>query len=66
MCIRDRSPATAEQIAAIAADPSGWTNYRSAEDDPEARRELLDHMVEKGWAEVFASADDLALSLIHI
>ena len=37
------------------ADPQGWTNYRSAEDDLPTCALLLQRMVKKGWAKATRS-----------
>ena len=39
-----------KDVAAIATDPAGWSNYRSADADPDVCRDLLNTMVDKGWA----------------
>eukprot|EP00971_Amphidinium_carterae_P038255 751871-Amphidinium_carterae.1 len=45
--------------------PAGWTNYSSAEEAPEVVDELLNRMLEKGWAEVYENLDDLKLRYGH-
>ena len=37
-------------LSKLVLGPTGWTNYRSAEDEPELTRSLLDAMVEKHLA----------------
>ena len=49
----EEGPASAAAVAALAASPDGWVNYRSAEDDPDVCKELLGRMVSEGWAEAF-------------
>ena len=44
------APASEADIGGISADPTGWENYRSAEDDLPTCAALLDHMVQSGWA----------------
>ena len=34
----------------ISSEPTGWENYRSAEDDPAVCAELLERMTANGWA----------------
>ena len=43
---------TPESISALASSPDDWENYRSSEDDPNTTHELLQTMVDKGWAQV--------------
>jgi hypothetical protein len=57
-------PATAGGRAEhIAADPVGWTNYRSSEDDPAVTRALLASMVQNGWAIEHSSWPSLTAAL---
>ena len=44
-----------KDVAAIATDPAGWSNYISAVADPEVCRDVLNTMVDKGWALKFSS-----------
>ena len=48
--LADAAPASEAEIHGMSADPVGWGNYRSAEEDPAACTTLLDHMVQSGWA----------------
>ena len=40
-------------LSKLVLGPTGWTNYRSAEDEPELTCSLLDAMVDKQWADKF-------------
>ena len=42
-------------ISKLVLGPAGWTNYRSAEDEPELTCSLLDAMVDKRWADKFST-----------
>ena len=50
---------TAADMVDVQSDPLGWTNYRSADDAPEAALPLLEAMVQKGWAATAGSWDEL-------
>ena len=49
--------ATPEQLAALVSDLRDWSNYRSAEEDPEVALGLLRRMVERGWASAYSSLE---------
>ena len=40
-------------LSKLVLGPTGWANYRSAEDEPELTCSLLDAMVDKQWADKF-------------
>ena len=40
-------------LSKLVLGPTGWTNYRSAEDEPGLTCSLLDTMVDKQWADKF-------------
>jgi len=42
-------------LSKLVLGPTGWTNYRSAEDEPELTCSLLDDMVDKQWADKFST-----------
>ena len=46
--IDETDPASEAEIRALTATPLGWSNYRSAEDDPDVCKDLLQSMVSKG------------------
>ena len=54
-------PSTLAQAESLCVDPFGWTNYRSAEDDPHTCRRLIERMVSQQMATEFPSWE----SLIH-
>ena len=48
-------PSSPAEVAAVASDPAGWTNYRSATDDPKIARKLLKKMTDNKWADAVGS-----------
>eukprot|EP00969_Alexandrium_andersonii_P353647 15440381-Alexandrium_andersonii.AAC.1 len=51
------APATEQEVEGTAANPEGWANYRSAEDDASVCAHILDEMVSQGRA---VKCEDLA------
>ena len=51
----DQPPASPEQLRRLVSHPAGWSNYRSAEDDPGVTADILQRMVRKGWASATSS-----------
>ena len=48
--LADAAPVSEAAMHGISADPAGWENCRSAENDLPTCTALLDHMVQSGWA----------------
>ena len=48
--VRTEAPATTLEVQAIGVGPTGWTNYRSAEGDPEVCASAIQGMVDQNWA----------------
>ena len=48
-------PVDSGYLSKLVLGPSGWINYRSAENEPELTLSLLDAMVDKQWADKFCT-----------
>ena len=47
-------PVSSEYVAGLARTPTGWENYRSADEDPATATTLLERMVDQDWAEAYS------------
>ena len=55
-----RSLSSPDDLREIISDPSGWSNYQSAEAEPGIVQDLLNTMTGKQWASVFGSLEQVA------
>ena len=53
--VDEASQASRADAEALARDADGWENYRPAESDPGVCLDILGHMVNQGWADVYPS-----------
>ena len=44
-------PVSSDYVTGLARSPTGWENYRSAEEDAPTATSVLEHMVEQDWAD---------------
>ena len=56
-------PVSSDYVAGLARTPTGWENYRSADDDSATATTLLERMVDQGWAEAHSHWDEVTRSL---
>ncbi len=56
-------PVSSEYVAGLARIPTGWENYRSADDDSATATTLLERMVDQDWAEAYSHWDEVTRSL---
>ena len=56
-------PVSSEYVTGLARSPTGWENYRSADDDTPTATSLLEHMVDQDWAESYSQWDDVTRAL---
>ena len=56
-------PVSSDYVTGLARSPTGWENYRSADEDAPTATSLLEHMVEQDWADSFSQWDDVTRAL---
>ena len=52
-----------EYVTGLARSPTGWENYRSADEDTPTATSLLERMVDQDWAESYSQWDDVTRAL---
>ena len=55
------TPVEEDAVGSIASDPTGWSNYRSAEEDPANTQAILQKMVDNRWAHRCESWEEVTL-----
>ena len=56
-------PVSSDYVTGLARSPTGWENYRSADEDAPTATSLLEHMVEQDWADSYSQWDDVTRAL---
>ena len=56
-------PVSSDYVTGLARSPTGWENYRSADEDAPTAALLLEHMVEQDWADSYSQWDDVIRAL---
>ena len=56
-------PVSPDYDTGLARSPTGWENYRSADEDAPTATSLLEHMVEQDWADSYSQWDDVTRAL---